>query len=416
MKKYVALLIVAIIMLTTFTACGHTHAFGEWAVKTEANCTADGLQERVCDCGEVETEAIPAAHKYEVTKEIKKVTCSEDGEVEKTCSVCSNKVTEVVKSTGHDFAPASDFAPKTCKNCKLTEGEALSKALKKGDTAEDASHKFTVEDAFFTSALKEKRGYITYNYSQSDYVLAIKLNFENLATEDFERWNSARVSDVSLQYQGKYSYTGEYWCPDDDIVPLSSDTIYMVFAVPKSMSEDKESAIYTKFTIDGVVYSMIIQEGKLATNDNNTSTDEGKNTAADIKVGDTRSDVENFSFVFKDLYYTTKPQEKNGNVTHSYGSDGKYYLVCKLDFTNNASEAFDDFGSERISNMKLSFAGKYDYDGKLWIPSDEIVPLANGNVYILFEVPKTVETDAGALNLEFTVDGTTFKVDCRTAK
>ena len=36
-------------------ACGkHTHEFGEWVVVTEATEEAEGLKERVCECGEKE--------------------------------------------------------------------------------------------------------------------------------------------------------------------------------------------------------------------------------------------------------------------------------------------------------------------------------------------------------------------------
>ena len=39
---------------------GHTHAFGEWTTSKEATCTEEGSRERVCECGEKETEVIPA--------------------------------------------------------------------------------------------------------------------------------------------------------------------------------------------------------------------------------------------------------------------------------------------------------------------------------------------------------------------
>ena len=38
----------------------HEHAFGEWTTVTEATCTEDGSRERVCECGEKETEVIAA--------------------------------------------------------------------------------------------------------------------------------------------------------------------------------------------------------------------------------------------------------------------------------------------------------------------------------------------------------------------
>ena len=39
---------------------GHVHSFGEWTVTTEPTCTEEGSKERVCECGEKETEVILA--------------------------------------------------------------------------------------------------------------------------------------------------------------------------------------------------------------------------------------------------------------------------------------------------------------------------------------------------------------------
>lgn len=38
---------------------GHTHAFGEWETVKEATVSEDGLKQRVCTCGDKETQAIP---------------------------------------------------------------------------------------------------------------------------------------------------------------------------------------------------------------------------------------------------------------------------------------------------------------------------------------------------------------------
>ena len=48
------------IRLTGIKAGAHEHSFGEWIVTTEPTCTEDGAKERVCECGEKETEVIPA--------------------------------------------------------------------------------------------------------------------------------------------------------------------------------------------------------------------------------------------------------------------------------------------------------------------------------------------------------------------
>ena len=410
MKKKISL-ILALALSLSLCACGHTHEFTEWTTVSDATCTADGAKERTCECGEKETEVIAAlGHSYGEASEVKAVSCTEDGQVEKTCSNCGDIVSETISATGHSFSAATAFAPKTCTNCGATEGEALAVVITTGDVIESEDHAFTVEDISFTGSLKEKRGNVTYNHS-SDFALTIKLNFTNLSTSAFERWNSDRVEDISLEYNGKYQYEGEVWVPVDDIVPLATDTMYVVYEVPESMSEDANGAILATFTIDDETYAVVVQEG-----DGSSAVQEETASASDVSgdltVGDSVTNDATFSFVFDELYYTEKPSYKTGNITYSFGNDG-YYLVCKLDFTNMDDEAMDGWNSDRITDMKLTYADKYDYEGQAWIPTNEIVPLDNGYVFIMFAISKEVETSTDTLVCTFTIDDSEFTVNCR---
>ncbi len=280
-----------------------------------------------------------------------------------------------------------------------------------GDQVETEEHRFSVQQINFTGALKEKRGNVTYNHS-SNYALAIKLEFTNLSAEAFERWNSERVTDISLEYMGKYGYEGECWVPVDDIVPLDTDTIYIVFEVPEQMGKDSTGSILATFTIDGETYAIIVQQGETVEDAGNENSQEA-DVSGEISVGDVRTNDTTFSFEFDDLYFTEKPSLKVGNVTYSFGVDGSYYMVCKLDFTNMDTEAMDDWNSDRISDLSMVYAGKYTYEGRLWIPANEIVPLGNGWVYLLFEVPEAVENSSDSVVVTFEVDDTEFTVNYR---
>ena len=74
----------------------HTCSFGEWTVVADATCTQDGSKERVCSCGEKETDTIAAL--------------------------------------GHDWKAADCQSPKTCNKCSTTEGNPV-------------DHEYTVEMA-----------------------------------------------------------------------------------------------------------------------------------------------------------------------------------------------------------------------------------------------------------------------------
>ncbi len=69
MKKAFWAFVLILIFVFTFSSCDtgtnggdnqpHIHTYGEWSTVKDATCTDDGLKERICDCGEKETEVIP---------------------------------------------------------------------------------------------------------------------------------------------------------------------------------------------------------------------------------------------------------------------------------------------------------------------------------------------------------------------
>ncbi len=70
MKKVLFLSTILLILLSTMlSSCEifgmHEHSFGEWNVVTDASCESAGTRERTCECGETESDIIPATgHSY----------------------------------------------------------------------------------------------------------------------------------------------------------------------------------------------------------------------------------------------------------------------------------------------------------------------------------------------------------------
>jgi hypothetical protein len=77
------------------------------------------------------------------------------------------------------------------------------------------------------------------------------------------------------------------------------------------------------------------------------------------------------------------------------------------------TEALDQYRSNRVSDIQLSYDGKYNYDGMFVVLTDNIVPLATANAYVAFSVPEMVASGEEPLIASFTVFGNTFYVDCR---
>lgn len=84
------------------------HAYGEWTVSEEATCTKEGKKISVCqNCGDTQTETIPAPGHREEIIPAKEPTCEEPGLTEGIrCSVCGKILKEQKtegEATGHNF-------------------------------------------------------------------------------------------------------------------------------------------------------------------------------------------------------------------------------------------------------------------------------------------------------------------------
>jgi hypothetical protein len=412
MKRLLALPL-TLVLISTLGACGHSHQFGDWQITAAATCTEDGQQERTCECGEVDTEVIPATgHNFGDAQVITAASCTEDGEQTRTCIECGYTETEVIQATGHKFKAATYFSPKKCSLCGYTEGEALATLLESDGSASGDKYEFSISDIYYTTEISEKVGDLTAYYGDDGYYLVIKLSFTNLDTGALDKYNTNRVSNIQLSYDEKYSYDGKFVVLTDDIVPLATANAYVMFSVPESMGTDPTKSIYATFTVDKDSYVICLQEGTESEDEPLGDNSIQAELTSDIFVGDSRTDGENFSFDFTGLYYSTRLSEKVGNTTFSYGGDG-YYLIIKLSFTNLGTEALDQYHTNRVSDIQLSYDGKYNYDGMFVVLTDNIVPLATANAYVAFSVPEMVASGEEPLIASFTVFGNTFYVDCR---
>ncbi len=129
MKKLLYVLLVSLLALLlcacaeqndTSDDASHTHEYGEWTVITAATCTEDGSKERVCACGEKQTENIAATgHGETEIRDAVAATCGADGYTGDTyCKVCDGKIAD------GDKIPATKehaFADGVCKECGRKE-------------------------------------------------------------------------------------------------------------------------------------------------------------------------------------------------------------------------------------------------------------------------------------------------------
>ncbi|MEA4965617.1 MAG: L,D-transpeptidase family protein [Oscillospiraceae bacterium] len=94
------------ITVTVTGKCANGHTWGGGVVTTPATCTADGVMTYTCSvCGETKTEAIPATgHSWDSGVVTTAPTCVTPGVMTYTCNVCGETRTETIPATGqHNF-------------------------------------------------------------------------------------------------------------------------------------------------------------------------------------------------------------------------------------------------------------------------------------------------------------------------
>ena len=122
------------------TRCGesHEHSFGEGATIKELTCTQDEEIDYTCsECGYIKKEITKATgHEWGEWKTTLAQTCTTDGKEERICSKCSEKEERTLKDTGHKSETVGAKAP-TCKEDGYTGDEVCKvchETLNKGTT------------------------------------------------------------------------------------------------------------------------------------------------------------------------------------------------------------------------------------------------------------------------------------------
>lgn len=105
----------------------HTHAGDAWSVTTPATCKEEGVESRLCSCGEVlETRPTTKLPHTEKVLPAKAATCKDTGLTEgKVCDVCGEIILEQRKISTTDHTPRVVLGyAATCTEAGLTDGSA----------------------------------------------------------------------------------------------------------------------------------------------------------------------------------------------------------------------------------------------------------------------------------------------------
>ena len=147
MKKSIIILVLNLlfcVIILSSCVSSHTHEFGEWTVVKNPTCTEDGMQERLCSCGEKQTQAIPASgHTIELIAEVK-ATCTTDGATSGTyCSKCGEQINKPqVVPASHSYDSGKEVKHSTCTEEGVKQYTCLVCGTTKDEPIAKASHSF----------------------------------------------------------------------------------------------------------------------------------------------------------------------------------------------------------------------------------------------------------------------------------
>ena len=97
---------------------GQQHSYNDWQTTQEPTCTQEGQQQRSCSvCGAVETQTL-ALLEHAYTAEVTAPTCTEAGFTIYTCQHCADYYTaDIVDATGHHYVDGK------CEHCGAAQNE-----------------------------------------------------------------------------------------------------------------------------------------------------------------------------------------------------------------------------------------------------------------------------------------------------
>ena len=106
MKRTLLSLLLFTLLAIILTSCGggHTHDWGGWTVIDDATCTKNGMKERACACGEVETSVIEATgHAFGEWATLTPASCTSKGIEKRECSSCEKTESRNISILDHEY-------------------------------------------------------------------------------------------------------------------------------------------------------------------------------------------------------------------------------------------------------------------------------------------------------------------------
>ena len=145
MKKLISLVLVFVFLLSV-AGCGHVHEFVlSESESTRVGCLTDGLEVKICSCGErLEQPVAATGHNMQVAREAKP-SCTQSGLIYHQCANCGKLEFTELEALGHNYEETPSEPSRVarclndnCTSCRMAESN--------GKHKETLTFHFTKED------------------------------------------------------------------------------------------------------------------------------------------------------------------------------------------------------------------------------------------------------------------------------
>ena len=262
--------------------------------------------------------------------------------------------------------------------------------------------------------------YTYYEAEKGKTYVDICFAYKNLETSAID---ADEVISGTLYYGEKYAYSGFSIIEEDnrsnftytsitDISPLATEYLHFLFEVPEEL-ETSDYSLIAELSIKGTKYNIVVKDGKYIDDAQPTP----NKTTGEITTGEEIiTGKSEFTLESSQINAKINPPTPGSYYTYYEADDGKVYVDICFEYKNLGEEEIE---ADEIFSAKLTYDGKYSYDGFSVIEEDnrgnftytgitDVKPLATEYIHYLFEVPEEVGTSTNPISILITIDGNSY--------
>ena len=207
--------------------CGG-HSYGEWEIVTEPTCGATGLKKKVCNCGDIQTEIIPATGKHNYATEVPGTregsTCVTHGKVQMACGCGATEWVELpLAADNHADVVTVPGKTPTCTEDGWTESSycrACNTEIDDADFLSRYGHDYTEVSGTRVASTCNTKGHYIEKCANCGDEKEVELALDLTNHEGYEEVEGSRVASTC---NTKGHYIEKCACGDENEVELDLD-------------------------------------------------------------------------------------------------------------------------------------------------------------------------------------------------